>query len=356
MKKQMTTFLKVLRYSLSSGKLLTGVLILANILLGLLSAVQVWLIGQITETFGDAFLTGEHLFVCLPYLLGLFALLLAQKLLFSTIPYGRTRLYTRVKQKMTQDLFEAVNQIPPVRQELNEEQVRFGRAVDFINKNFESSFHSVLTLISGFTSMVSVLILLGRYSLLFPLVAVATSLPVVFIRLKQDKAMHAMYREQYPSNQLGADVYKRQGQDHQCSQSAHDDRIKKNLKDSPHALLYWTISFCTAVCDRRRAKTGLIGKDAPGDSEAQGGCDCIAQYAAAGCAQLERRTENQGKCLRKLVNMHSKNPKAGSKVKQRHKRHQLFTDPRDLFYSAKCCCADQDSNSQPYQQLVPAEG
>lgn len=204
MKKQTTTFLKVLRYSLSSGKLLTGVLILANILLGLLSAVQVWLIGQITETFGDAFLTGEHLFVCLPYLLGLFALLLAQKLLFSTIPYGRTRLYTRVKQKMTQDLFEAVNQIPPVRQELNEEQVRFGRAVDFINKNFESSFYSVLTLISGFTSMVSVLILLGRYSLLFPLVAVATSLPVVFIRLKQDKAMHAMYREQYPSNQLGA--------------------------------------------------------------------------------------------------------------------------------------------------------
>lgn len=203
MKKQITTFLKVLRYSLSSGKLLTGLLILANISLGLLSSVQVWLVGQIAGTFGSAFLTGRRLSVCLPYLLGLFALLLAQKLLFSAIPYGRTRLYTRVKQKMTRALFEAVNRIPPVRQELNEEQVRFGRAVDFINGNFESSFHSVLTLISGFTSMVSVLILLGGYSLLFPLVAVATSLPVVFIRLKQDKAMHAMYREQYPSNQLG---------------------------------------------------------------------------------------------------------------------------------------------------------
>lgn len=204
MKKQITTFLKILQYSLSSGRLLTGILILANILLGLLSAVQVWIIGQIAETFSASFFAGERLSACLPYLLGLFALLLAQKLLFSAIPYWRNRLYTRVKQKMTRALFEAVNRIPPVRQELNEEQIRIGRAIDFINGNFGSSFHSVLTLISGFTSMVSVLILLGGYSLIFPIVAVATSLPVVFIRLKQDKAMHAMYQEQYPSNQLGA--------------------------------------------------------------------------------------------------------------------------------------------------------
>ncbi len=208
MKKQLDTFLKILWYSLSSGKLLTGLLVLANILLGLFSAVQVWLIGQIVGTFGAvdgaAFYMGGRLAVCLPYLLGFFALLLAQKLLFSAIPYGRTRLYTRIKKKMTRDLFEAVNRVPPVRQELNEEQVRFGRAVDFINGNFESSFHSILTLISGFTSMVSVLILLGGYSLIFPIVVVTTSLPVVFIRLKQDKAMHAMYREQYPANQLGA--------------------------------------------------------------------------------------------------------------------------------------------------------
>ena len=208
MKKQMATFLKVLRYSLCSGKLLTGLLVLANILLGLFSAVQVWLIGQIAGTFeaidGVAFLPGERLSMGLPYLLGLFALLLAQKLLFSAIPYGRARLYTRVKQNMTRDLFEAINRIPPVRQELNKEQARFGRAVDFINRNFEMSFQSILTLISGFTSMMSVLIVLGRYSLIFPLVAVATSMPVVFIRLKQDKAMHAMYQEQYPSNQLSA--------------------------------------------------------------------------------------------------------------------------------------------------------
>ena len=103
MKKQLDTFLKILWYSLSSGKLLTGLLVLANILLGLFSAVQVWLIGQIVGTFGAvdgaAFYMGGRLAVCLPYLLGFFALLLAQKLLFSAIPYGRTRLYTRIKKR-----------------------------------------------------------------------------------------------------------------------------------------------------------------------------------------------------------------------------------------------------------------
>lgn len=204
MKKQLMNFLKILQYSLSSSKLLTGLLILANILLGLLSTVQIWLIGQIAETFGVCFRTLERLSVCLPYILGLFTLLFAQKLFFTVIPYGRTMLYTRVKQKMTQALFAAVDRISPVWQEQNEQQSRFERAIDFINRNFELSFHSVLTLISSFTSMVSVLLILSRYSIVFPLVAIATSVPVVFIRLKQDKAMHTMYRQQYSSNQLCA--------------------------------------------------------------------------------------------------------------------------------------------------------
>lgn len=203
MKKQVTTFLKILQYRLSSGRLLTCILILANILLGLLSAVQVWLIGQTAETVSTSFFMGERLSACIPYLFGLFAMLLARRLLFSAIPYWRNRLYARVKQKMTRALLEAVNRIPPVRQELNEEQIRVGRAIDFINGNFKLSFHSILTLIASLASMASVLILLGRYHLVFPLVAVATSLPVVFIRLKQDQAMHAMYKKQYPSNQLG---------------------------------------------------------------------------------------------------------------------------------------------------------
>lgn len=208
MKKQVAIFGKVLQYSFSSSKMPAVLLIVANILLGLLSAVQVWLIGQIVGALGTvnraAGSPGGNLSACLPYLLGLFALLLLQKFLFSAIPYGRTRLYARVKEKMTRDLFEAVNRDAPVYQELNDQQIRYGRAGDFINSKFEMSFQSILTLISGFTSMMSVLFLLGKYHLLFPLVAVATSLPVVFIRLKQDKAMHAMYKEQYPANQLGA--------------------------------------------------------------------------------------------------------------------------------------------------------
>lgn len=207
MKKPLTTFLKILRYCLSSGKMLTGFLMTANVMLGLLSTVQVLVLGHIVGLLGDGFVPGStielRLSSFLPWLLLLLAVILTQKLLMSVIPYGRTLLLTRIKKRMTRDLFQAVNNIPPVRQEINEEQVRFGHAVDFINRNFQASFQSILVLISGFASMLSVLVLLGGYSILFPLVATASSLPVVFIRLKQDKDMHKMYQEQYPSNQLG---------------------------------------------------------------------------------------------------------------------------------------------------------
>lgn len=207
MKKHITIFLKTLQYSLSSGKMLTAVLIIANVLLGLFSTIHVWVLGQIAGTLEITAGTEAHingyLSACLPYLFGLFFLLLFQKFLFSIIPYERTRLFSQVKKKMTMDYLDAVNRVPPVQQETNDYQFRFGRAVDFINGHFSSSFQSILTLISGFASMMSMLILLGRYSLIFPLVSVVTSLPVVFIRLKQDKKMHAMYKEQYPANQLG---------------------------------------------------------------------------------------------------------------------------------------------------------
>ena len=103
MKKHITIFLKTLQYSLSSGKLLIAVLIIANVLLCLFSTIHVWVLGQIAGTLEITARTEAHingyLSACLPYLFGLFFLLLFQKFLFSFIPYERTRLFSQVKKR-----------------------------------------------------------------------------------------------------------------------------------------------------------------------------------------------------------------------------------------------------------------
>lgn len=204
MKKQLLTFLDILRYCLSSGRLLTVFLFTVNILWAFLNTLQVWLTGQIVRVLTEVLSADTRLTACLPYVAGWIAALLAIRLITAAIPYERSRLYARVQKKMMRDLMEAVNRIPAVCQEGSEEQMRIGRALEFVNRRFDSSFRSMIVLVSGFASMVSVLVLLGGYSLVFPLVSVATSLPIVLIRLKQDQAMYAMYQKQYPANQLGS--------------------------------------------------------------------------------------------------------------------------------------------------------
>ncbi|QUH29761.1 ABC transporter ATP-binding protein [Vallitalea guaymasensis] len=194
---------RLIKYCFNNNGFAMGSMILASILLGILSVLQIWIVGQIVNGLGS--LSGQRKELIL-YMIMLLVCLLLWKICFILIPYVRNNLVSKMKIRMQKDLIESVNKIPVIQQEINETQMKIGRAFDFINNHFETSLISIQVYISSIISVVSISILLARYSWVFPVIATLTAIPIIFIRLKQDKKMHEMYKKQYPNNQL-ADYY-----------------------------------------------------------------------------------------------------------------------------------------------------
>lgn len=193
MKKELRILKKIIWYCFDTSIFLTTLLILASVLVGLVSTVRVWTLGQIVNQLRFD-----------PGLITLLAVtLLIREAAISFGYYLRQVLAARIKLKMKTDLLRTVNTMPPLIQEINDTQLKIGRAFDFINHHFETSLSSVWILTADFISVISVTALLLNYSWLFPVLAGLSAVFIIQIRLKQDAAMHAMYKTQYPNVQLG---------------------------------------------------------------------------------------------------------------------------------------------------------
>lgn len=199
MEQHIYVFKKLIKHCFSAGKILTVLLSVSSAILGLLSTIQLWVVGQLVNDISISTNRNQYL---IAHLVLLFLCYFAQKLCFAFIPYLRSKLITKIKSNMKINLYSAIDDIPPVVQEENDMQVKIGRALDFINSNLETSIRSIIVYISSIVSVVSVTILLAKYSVIFPIISIITTIPIIIIRLKQDSDMHKMYKEQYSDNQL----------------------------------------------------------------------------------------------------------------------------------------------------------
>lgn len=199
MKQHLIVFVQLIKYCVKASKLLSIALTFSSAILGFLSTIQLWIIGQIVNSISLADKNFNNFTI---YILLLSLCLLIQKLCFAFIPYFRSILITKIKSNLKSNLYSAIDNIPPIIQEESEMQIKIGRAIDFINSNLETSIRSIIVYISSLISVGAVTLLLLRYSVLFPIISIITSIPIVIIRLKQDTDMHKMYKEQYADNQL----------------------------------------------------------------------------------------------------------------------------------------------------------
>ena len=133
MKKELRILKKIIWYCFDTSIFLTTLLILASVLVGLVSTVRVWTLGQIVNQLRFD-----------PGLITLLAVtLLIREAAISFGYYLRQVLAARIKLKMKTDLLRTVNTMPPLIQEINDTQLKIGRAFDFINHHFETSLSSV---------------------------------------------------------------------------------------------------------------------------------------------------------------------------------------------------------------------
>lgn len=199
MKEKLRIMKKLIKYCFDTGFFLTSLLIMASITAGLFSTIRVWVLGQIVNqlSFDFSFLSN-----ILPYIFMLLITLLLWEASVSFMYYFRRLLMTKIKVKMKKDLITSINNISPLIQEINDTQMKIGRGLQFIDYHAETSLTSIVLLTSDIVSVISVTILLIKYSWVFPVLALFSAIPIIFIRIKQDAAMHEMYKNQYPDVQL----------------------------------------------------------------------------------------------------------------------------------------------------------
>lgn len=195
--KKRKVFVKLITYCFNINWMLSIFIIMASAVLGTFSTIRIWIIGEIVGFLSD---TGGMSKCLVYYLILLVITLMLQKLIFSVIPYFRNKLLMQIKHKLKKELLVSVSGMSTEKLEMNETQQMIGRAMEFIETNFERSIISILVYLSSLVSVVSVVCLLGKNSWLFPVIAALTSLPIIAIRLKQDSEMHEMYKRQFSDN------------------------------------------------------------------------------------------------------------------------------------------------------------
>ncbi|WP_113673351.1 ABC transporter ATP-binding protein [Vallitalea guaymasensis] len=102
---------RLIKYCFNNNGFAMGSMIIASILLGLLSVLQIWIVGQIVNGLGS--LSGQRKELIL-YMIMLLVCLLLWKICFILIPYVRNNLVSKMKIRMQKDLIESVNKIPVI--------------------------------------------------------------------------------------------------------------------------------------------------------------------------------------------------------------------------------------------------
>lgn len=181
MKEKLRIMKKLIKYCFDTGFFLTSLLIMASITAGLFSTIRVWVLGQIVNqlSFDFSFLSN-----ILPYIFMLLITLLLWEASVSFMYYFRRLLMTKIKVKMKKDLITSINNISPLIQEINDTQMKIGRGLQFIDYHAETSLTSIVLLTSDIVSVISVTILLIKYSWVFPVLALFSAIPIIFIRIK----------------------------------------------------------------------------------------------------------------------------------------------------------------------------